>query len=115
MSGQAMGGGDRLVGVTGSTQGGLLRIVDVDISGNPIGEPTFLPANVPQTIMVQGPDGFLVEATEVTNEEIDWSAHESSTGRIAEDGSVEEESDVESIISDGKVNPALAAFPDLQG
>jgi hypothetical protein len=115
--GQAMagpvGGGDRLVAVTGATQGGLLRVVDVDATGTPVGEPTYLPRNVPQVEMVQGPDGFLREASEVDESpEIDWAAHESSTGRIDENEEVGED---ESIVSDGKVNPAMAAFKELQG
>jgi hypothetical protein len=104
----ALGPGDRLIGVTGRTQGNLLRVVDVDINGNPIGEPTYLPANVPQVEMILK-DGILVEARENDEQEIDWSAHESNTGRIDPDtGEVEEESQID--FNPGPVNPMLGAL-----
>lgn len=115
--GQAMGGGDRLVAVTGALQGGLLRVIDVDVAGNTIGEPTYIPSTVPKIEMVKDQDGYLIPATEAANEsqEIDWAAHESTTGRISGDSEDEAVGEDESIVSDGKVNPALAAFPHLQG
>lgn len=110
----AMGSGERLIAVTGTLQGGLLRVVDVDIQGNPIGRPSYLPANAIISELVIGPAGTLIEGTaEVADEqEIDWEAHESRTGAIEENEKSDEE---ESIVSDGKINPALAAFPNLQG
>lgn len=110
-----MGGTERLVAVTGRLQSGLLRIVDVDIQGNPIGNATYLPGNAEITVMEKSISGFLEEPNEEEDAEaIDWEAHESSTGRISED-EVESESEFEAKIdSAAPRNPALAAFPELQ-
>jgi hypothetical protein len=102
-------GAERLVAITGRT-GVALRVIDVDATGHPIGGAAYVPANVPQVELIVGPNGFLVEPENDTTQEIDWEAHESTTGQ--DNGSEEENSSDVSSVSPR--NPALGAFPQLQ-
>jgi hypothetical protein len=110
--GSPMGGGERVVGITGRTANGLLRIVDVDARGNVIGNQTYIPANVPYTELHLGPDGYLLDGADNEKEEIDWAAHEDK---------LEYNEEGEAKISGGEMssvsptNPALGGFPELQG
>jgi len=109
--GSVMGGGERLVAVTGRLQNGLMRVVDVDVSGNPLGAQSYVPSNVPLIEMEKSPQGYLVEAGGQVEEEIDWAAHEDKV-EYNEDGEPEVKSEVSSV---SPTNPALAGFPELQG
>jgi hypothetical protein len=102
-----MGGGERLVAVTGHLYGGLLRVLDVDINGQPIGSPSYLPANQIISEMEIGPAGTLVEKADESEEEIDWTAHEDQPGDITVDEAPGEDEDF--ISGEGKPNPMLAA------
>lgn len=111
-------GAERLVAITGRT-GVALRVIDVDISGNPVGSASYVPANVGQVELTRNSQGFLVESEENGNEEeIDWEAHESDIGKSIgdEEGDGNDwhdkyESDMSSL---SPTNPFLAGFPDLQ-
>ncbi len=108
----AMGGGERVVGVTGQLGNGLLRVVDVDIRGNPIGDPSYIPANSIIHELYLDSSGYLVDSIADESQEIDWAAHEvTETGATTDEAPGEDDS----VISDGRVNPAMAAFPELQG
>jgi len=108
-----MGSGERLICVTGTLYGGLLRVIDVDIKGNPSGSPSYLPASAIITEMVKDQDGFLVETETDESEEIDWEAHADQPSNIDED---EATGTTTATVSSepGRINPALAAFPELQ-
>jgi hypothetical protein len=112
----AMGGSERLVAVTGQLQGGLLRVVDVDIQGNPIGSATYLPANAVICEMFQASTGLLVDERDgpVDDEEIDWAAHEDKPRNAALDEAEGEDGafvpDEDYLEGEGKPNPMLAAI-----
>lgn len=105
------GGNERLVAITGRLQGNLLRVIDVNINGKPMGNASYLPANIQIVEMKLGSDGYLTEAGTNEPETIDWQAHESKVGYVSED---ETEGETESTVSDAPSNPAMAAFPELQ-
>ena len=105
-------GHETLVAVTGSTSDAL-KVIDVDIRGNPIGQNHYVPAGVLQSPMEIGPDGYLSEVDELANEEIDWESHEDrdSDGSEEDIGAEDQQADMSSV---SPRNPALAAFPELQ-
>lgn len=108
-----LGSGERLVAVTGQLQGGLLRVVDVDMQGNPVGSQTYLPANVEIIELEKGADGLLqpIGGDNELEESIDWAAHEDKV-TYNEDGEPEVQGQVSSV---SPTNPAMAAFPELSG
>lgn len=111
----AMGSGERLVCVTGQLYGGLLRVIDVDVQGKPIGSPSYMPANAIITEMVRGSQGILVEADSVDeSQEIDWEAHADQPSDVEADEPTGTTTATVSSES-GRINPAMAAFPELQG
>lgn len=108
-----MGGSERLVCVTGTLYGGLLRVVDVDIAGNVQGSPSYLPSNQILGLM-DLENGVLVDRIDEDNEEeIDWAAHEDQPGDIALDETAHDDSD-DYVDDGGRPNPMLAAIQVTQ-
>lgn len=103
------GSAERLVCVTGILYGGILRIVDVDITGNPIGSPSYLPANqiISEMDLI---DGYLIDKIEgdEPEQEIDWTAHEDQPGDITIDETAG--NDDAFVSGEGRPNPMLAAL-----
>lgn len=110
----AMGSGERLVCVTGTLYGGLLRVVDVDVQGKPVGSPSYLPASAVISEMVKDSEGYLIEAGSVDEaQEIDWEAHaDKPSDPEADEATGTTTATVSS--ESGRINPAMAAFPELQ-
>ena len=102
-----MGGSERLVCVTGTLYGGLLRVIDVDIAGNPVGSPSYLPINqiINEMDLVNG--ALVDKIDENAEEEIDWEAHEDQSEDLTLNETAGEVDDF--IPGEGKPNPMLAA------
>jgi hypothetical protein len=111
--GAPMGGGERLVAVTGQLTSGLLRVVDVDIYGNAIGQPSYVPVNPNIQILTKDKSGQLTTANNDEEQKNDWAAHETTAEYVeGNEGSGGVTVEVSSV---SPTNPAMAAFPELQG